>query len=136
MTEIPNALVMRALKYGNRPDGEKDRVAEALRAAGRRSEAVLLYDGRPDHPTLEEERRWAVEHGVAFHLFALRRRGMDVPDEDLERCGRAAEAGGHWLEARLCWQALEDEEGLARIAPQLPESLRPAPEAEAGEESG
>ena len=49
-SSIPDALQMKALKYGGRPDSEKDRIAELLRDEGRRSEALLLFQGRPEHP--------------------------------------------------------------------------------------
>lgn len=126
---IPDALQMKALKYGSRPDAEKDRVAEALRAAGRRSEALLLFQGRGDHPFLREEKAWAVEHGVSFHLSSLERLGVPVTDDDYRVCGQAAEHAGRWLDARRCWERLEDDEGLRRVAPHVPEGLRPqAPE--------
>jgi hypothetical protein len=125
---IPDALQMKSLKYGNRPDAEKDRVAELLREAGRRAEAILLFQGRPDHPFLDAERRWAVEGGISFHLFALRRLDVAVSDEDLRVCGRTAEQRGRWLDARRCWDALGDVEGLRRVAPHVPEGLRPEPE--------
>ena len=64
---IPDALEMRRLKYAaDVPLEAKDRVADALRAAGRRSEALLLYDGRADHPSLLEDLAWAVREGASF----------------------------------------------------------------------
>ena len=127
---FPDALQMKALKYGDRPDAEKDRVAELLRAEGRRSEALLLFTGRPDHPSLAAERRWAVEHGASFHLSALQRLGVVVPDEDFRVCGQTAERRGRWLDARRCWELLGDDAGLRRVAPHVPEGLRPEPEEE------
>ena len=124
-SSIPDALQMKALKYGNRPDAERDEVAHALREAGRRSEALLLFQGRPDHPFLAEEKRWAVEHGISFHLTSLQRLGVDVTDEDLRVCAQTAERQGRWLDARRCWELLDDEEGLRRVAPHVPEGLRP-----------
>jgi hypothetical protein len=129
-SDIPDALQMKVLKYGDRPDEERDRIAARLREAGRRSEAVLLFEGRPDHPFLQEEKRWAVEEGCAFHLLSLRRLGVPVADDDLRVCGQTAERRGRWLDARQCWAALEDEEGLQRIAPHVPEGLRPEIEEE------
>ncbi len=117
---------MKALKYGDRPDAEKDAVAEALIEAGRRSEALLLFDGRPEHPLLQEEKRWALEEGSAFHLFALRRLGVPITAEDLGVCARAAEPKGRWLDARLCYVELDQEDDIRRIAEHLPPSLRPA----------
>jgi hypothetical protein len=120
---------MRELKYGDRPEAERDRVAEGLRAAGRREEALLLYEGRPDHPCVTAELAWARERGCGFHLLAIRRLGREVSRADFEATGRAAEAAGRWLEARHCWKALEDAGALERIAPHLPPSLRPPPAA-------
>ena len=54
-SDIPNALEMQAWKYAGRPEGQTDALAGRLRAAGRRSEAILLFDGRPEHPFLKEE---------------------------------------------------------------------------------
>lgn len=130
---IPDALEMKALKYGDRPEAERDRVATALAAAGRHAEAILLYEGRGDHPFLLEEKRWAVEEGASFHLVALRRLGTPVSDEDLRVCGQAAERRGRWMDAHRCWTLLEDAEGLARVAPHLPEGMRPEEEEDAEE---
>ena len=130
---IPDALAMRALKYGSASDAQKDAVAGALRQAGRRAEALLLFEGRPEAPFLREELAWAVEHGVAFHLLALARLGVPVRRDDYAACAVAAEKAGRWMDARQCHVALEDAAGLARIAPHLPESLRPEPPAEAEE---
>ena len=58
--KIPSALDMQQLKYGDRSDGDRDRLAAALRDAGRRPEALLLFEGRPEHPFLREEVSWAV----------------------------------------------------------------------------
>jgi hypothetical protein len=123
--KIPSALDMRHLKYGGAPEAERDRTAEALRAEGRRAEAILLFEDRPDHPFLDEEARWAVAEGVAFHLLSLRRMGRAVADEEIRACAEAAESRGRWLDARSCWVELGDEAALARIAEHLPESLRP-----------
>ena len=133
-SRIPDALEMRELKYGGRSDEEKDRVADALRAAGRRSEALLLYEGRPEHPSLKEEKRWALEEGVSFHLMALRRIGVTVTDEDLRVCALAAERKGRYLDARQCWVALGEDGEVERIAEHLPEGLRPEAPPEAAEE--
>jgi hypothetical protein len=115
---------MRELKYGDRSPAERDRVAERLRALKRRSEAILLFESRPDHPFLQEERVHAVKEGNAFHLLSLRRMGVEVSDEDLRSCGRRAESSGRWLAAHQCYEALDDQEGLARVADRIPESLR------------
>lgn len=129
MPRIPDALEMRDLKYGRRREAaERDRVAALLREEGRRAEAVLLFDGRPDHPFLAEEQAWAVAGGRVFHLLALRRLGRDVGDEDLRRAATSAEKAGRWMEARLGWLALDDEAALRRFAEHLPRGLRPAPE--------
>ena len=83
---IPDALEMRSYKYGSRSEAEKDALAQTLRAEGRRSEAVLLFDGRPDHPFLQEEETWASDAGHAFHLLALKRilQYADVSECNLE----------------------------------------------------
>jgi hypothetical protein len=126
----PDALRMRTLKYGDPREAERDRVAEALRADGRRSEAVLMYERLPEHPFLDEEQAWAVETGDAFHLLALRRIGRSIPDDAFRACARQAEAAGRWLDARQCYLAVADPAALERIAEHLPTSLRPAAPAE------
>lgn len=128
---IPDALTMRSYKYGSRSEAEKDALARTLREEGRRSEALLLFDGRPDHPFLEEEQTWAVEEGHAFHLLALIRLGRRVPEEAFRRCARAAEQAGRWMDARSCYAKLGLEAEIRRIAEHLPERLRPAPPEEA-----
>jgi hypothetical protein len=128
VARIPNALEMKALKYGDRPAAERDQVALLLRAEGRRSEAILLFDGRPDHPFLAEERTWAIGEGAAFHLLSLRRMGLAVSEADLRACAAAAEGRGRWLDARQCWVAVGDLAPVRRIAEHLPTGLRPPPE--------
>lgn len=125
---IPNALEMKTLKYGGRPDAEKDAVASALREAGRRSEALLLFEGRAEHPQLKEEKVWALEEGATFHLLALRRLGVAITAEDFTVCAHSAEKKGRWLDARLSWLELDRPEEIRRIAAHLPPSLRPEPE--------
>jgi hypothetical protein len=134
-THIPTALQMRRLKYERGEPGEedealreeRDRVAEALRAAGRRAEAVLLFQGDPDHPFLADELDWAVEAGDGFHLLAVRRLGREVGEDLLRACAQSAREHGRWMDARLCLMALGDEEGIAALAEHLPPSLRPEP---------
>jgi hypothetical protein len=125
---FPTALDMRALKYGKDiPAADKDRWAKALRDAGRRAEAILLYDGRTDSPALKEDLDWAVREGAAFYLFSLQRMGLAVEADRFRACAEAAEAKERWYDARRCWEALKDEAGLARIAPHLPGYIAPPP---------
>jgi hypothetical protein len=123
---------MRDLKYGSASDAAVRAVAEALREAGRRAEALLLFERRSDPGFLAEERDWALREGNAFHLLSVRRLGGPVEDEHLRRCATAAEQRGRWMDARNCWLALGEETDLARIAEHLPAALRP-PEPDAGE---
>src|SRR5262245_40720175 len=118
---VPDALEMRRLKYGTEVDPRRrDEVARRLRADGRLAEAILLYDGRADHPDLVTDLAQAVNDGMAFHVLALRRMGAPVSDEQLRACAAAAEARERWLDAHRCYTALADAEALARIAPHLP----------------
>ena len=118
---IPDALEMRRLKYAaDVPLEAKDRVADALRAAGRRSEALLLYDGRADHPSLLEDLAWAVREGASFTLSSLKRMGVPVTDEQLRACAESAEAKGRWYDAYRCYERLADEASLARVRERLP----------------
>jgi hypothetical protein len=121
---IPDALAMRETKYGDKPAAEKDRVAQDLAAQGRHAEAILLFDGRGDHPFLAGQRKRAASDGDAFTLLSLRRMGTPVSDDDLRACAAAAEKAGRWLDARQCHVALKDEASLVRISPNLPEGLR------------
>lgn len=134
MARFPNALEMRALKYGKRSDAEQAKVAAALRDAGRRSEAILLYDRHPEAPFLEEERVWAIEQGRVFHLLALRRLGKTIETADLIQASKTAETAGRWMEARLGWLDVGDEEAVRSLAEHLPEALRPEPAPVEGEE--
>ena len=126
--KIPSALEMRELKYGDMTDDDRDAVARELREADRRSEAILLFDGRPDASFLREERNWAEREGAAFHLKALEQLGMEISPEVWTACAAAAERKARWMDARSCYLTLEDEAALARIAEHLPESLRPVEE--------
>ena len=123
-SDIPNALEMQAYKYGDQPAAKRDAVAERLRAAGRRSEAILLFEGRGEHPFLQEEVEWATREGIAFHLMSLRGIGVEIDDDTLRRCAAVARERGRWMDARTCYVALEDRESLLEIAEHLPESLR------------
>ncbi len=130
---IPDALAMRQLKYGDAPDTERDRIARVLIAAGRLSEALLLVERRPDHPIAAELRDEAVRAGRPFALLSLRRSGRAVTDDELAEASRVAEAAGRFLDARLGYAALGDEEAIRRIADRLPPRLRPTPpESEGG----
>lgn len=133
---FPDALEMRTYKYGSRSDADKDRLAKALRDAGRRSEAVLLFQGRADHPFLDEEEAWAVEVGHAFHLLALQRLRREVAPDTFRRCAAAAEQAGRWMDARTCYAELGLEDEIRRIADHLPERLRPAPPEEEAASEG
>jgi hypothetical protein len=124
---VPDALVMRELKYGTATTAEKDRVAALLRAAGRRTEALLLYEGRADHPALRLERDHAITHGMVFPLQTLQRLGTEVTPEHFKACAAAAEQNGRWLDARICYLLLKDEAAVRRIAAHLPASLVPPP---------
>jgi hypothetical protein len=130
-SQIPNALAMRALKFGTTDPSEVLEVAETLRAAGRRAEAILLFERWPEHEFLRGERDWAAGEGQGFHLVSLRRMGCAVDEGHLRSCAEAAEARGRWMDARRCWLELRDEAAVLRIAEHLPPSLRPAAAPEA-----
>ena len=132
--KIPTALAMRELKYGEGPEAARDAVAETLRAEGRRSEAVLLFEGRPDDPFLREEALWAVAQGDGYHLLALQRLGREISELEFRDCAAAARDRGRWLDARHCFLALGDEAALREIAEYLPVSCRPEDEPEAAAE--
>lgn len=123
-SDFPNALDMQAYKYGEKPPAQRDALAERLRAAGRRSEAILLFEGRPEHPFLAAEVEWATREGIAFHLLSLRGLGVTIDEDVLRRCAQAACDRGRWMDARTCYVALEDRAGLAAIAEHLPPSLQ------------
>jgi hypothetical protein len=124
---IPDALAMRTLKFGGAPEEERERAAELLRAAGRRTEALLLYEGRGSHPALRAARDHAVMHGLGFHLLSLRRLGAEVTPEHLKAGAQSAERAGRYMEARLLHLALGDTEAVRRIAAHLPASMVPPP---------
>ena len=124
---IPDALVMRELKYGQASEAEKERVAALLRAAGRRTEALLLYEGRADHASLRNERDHAITNGRVFPLQTLQRLGAEVTQDHLRACAAAAEKNGRWMDARTCYLLLKDEAAVRRIAEHLPKSMVPPP---------
>lgn len=121
---IPHALAMQGLKYADAPEAQRDEVASRLRELGRRSEAVLLFEGRPEHPFLAEEVTWAIDQGAAFHLLGLKNIGVEVPEDAFRRCGEMAETKGRYMDARTCFVQLEDTGALQRINAHLPPSLR------------
>jgi hypothetical protein len=111
---------MTRLKYGEAAPEEKDRAAEALRAQGRRSEALLLYEGRADHPSVAKDVEWAVREGAAFTLFQARRMGYPLSDEQRRACAAAAEARERWFDAYRLYEVLGDAEALERVRARLP----------------
>ncbi len=127
-SKFPSAIDMQKLKYGGALPEERDQMAARLREAGRRAEAILLFEGRGEEPFLREEAAWAIAEGNAFHLISIRDLGCPVADEELRACAEAAERRGRWMDARRCWQALGDEAALRRIAEHLPAGLRPEQE--------
>lgn len=126
---FPDALAMRQLRAGLAPEAERERVAEALRGAGRHVQALLLYEGRSGHPALDGAQARAVREGRTFELLSMRRLGREVPEADLRAAASAAAAAGRHLEARLGLLALGDLEGVRALAPHLPPSLVPPPPA-------
>jgi len=118
---IPPVLEMTRLKYGPESTAEqKDRVAAALRKAGRVSEALLLYEGRAEHPAVAEDLAWAVREGAAFTLFQIRRLGYPVTDEQRRACAAAAEAKERWFDAHRLYEVLGDAEALERVRQRIP----------------
>ena len=134
--KIPTALKMRELKYGQGQESERDAVAETLRADGRRAEAVLLFEGRPEHPFLAEEVRWAISEGNGFHLLSIQRLGREVSEQELRDCAAAARDRGRWMDARNCYEAIGDLAAIREFAEELPPSRRPEaePESDNGQE--
>jgi hypothetical protein len=118
---------MRELKYGDAGAAEKDAVAALLRAAGRRTEALLLYEGRSDHASLRTERDHAISNGRVFPLQTLQRLGAEVTPDHLRACAAAAEKNGRWMDARTCYVLLKDYDAVRRIAAHLPQRLVPPP---------
>ena len=126
---IPDALEMTRLKYAaGIPVEAKEKVAAALRAAGRRPEAILLYEGSPDHPALQDDLRWAVSEGASFTLFALRRLGVPISDEQRRACAETAESKGRWYDAHRLYEVLGDAAALERVRAQIPSFKVAVPE--------
>jgi hypothetical protein len=118
---IPDALEMTEVKYGaDVSPADRDRVAEALRAQGRRSEALLLYEGRADHPSVAADLAWAVSEGAAFMLFQIRRLGFAVTDDQRRACAAAAEAKERWYDAFRLHEVLGDAAALERVRERIP----------------
>ena len=126
---VPDALAMKRIKYDpSVPAAERDRWAAVLRAAGRRSEAILLYEGRGSDPALRQDVDWAVENGASFTLGTLRKMGVEISDEKLRACARNAEAKERWFDAHRCYERLGDAEALARVKEHLPGFALAVPE--------
>jgi hypothetical protein len=126
---VPDALAMKRIKYDPAvPDAERDRLAAALRAAGRRSEAILLFEGRGSDPSLRQDVDWAVSIGASFTLSALRRMGVEISDEKLRACAQNAEAKGRWYDAFRCYERLADAEAVARVKEHIPGFALAVPE--------
>ncbi len=118
---IPDALGMRWLKYDPAAtDAQRDATAAALRQAGRIPEAILLYEGRPTHPSLREDLRSAVRAGASFTLKSLERIGFAVDPDTWRACASAAEDKERWYDALRCYEVLKDETALARVREKLP----------------
>lgn len=126
---LPDALAMRDLRAGLRPEAQREQVAAALRADGRHVQALLLYEGRASHPALEGQQARAVREGRTFELLSMRRLGRPVPDTDLRAAAAASAAAGRHMEARLALTALGDLDGVRALAACLPPSLVPPPPA-------
>src|SRR5205085_9308088 len=91
-SSMPDPVEMRRVRYDlSTPTETKDRLAASLRARGRHEDAVLLYDGRADHPDVQQDVDWAVEHGASFVLLNLERMGRTVDDATGRACAVAAE---------------------------------------------
>jgi hypothetical protein len=119
--DVPDPLEMRRLRYDPAtPEAERDRVAAVLRAQGRREEAVSLYEGRPSHPDLEDDARWAIENGASFVLVTLSRMGREILDVQRRACAESAERLGRWYDAHRLYERLQDEGALARVRERLP----------------
>ena len=128
--KIPYALDMRRLKYGQATDAERAAAAQALRAANRRPEVLLLFERHPEDPILVEEAAWAAETGQAFHLLSVQRIGVPVSEAQIRACAKKALADGRAMDARACYLALEDEDAIRAFSDELPEGMRPAAKAE------
>jgi hypothetical protein len=124
---LPHALEMRELKYGAATPQERDRVAAQLESLDRHSQALLLFEGRPDAPGARRMLGQAVMAGSAFRVLSLKRIGLEVTSADLTACAQAAQRAGRWLDARACYLALGDSEAVRAFAEHLPPSLRPPP---------
>jgi len=118
---IPDALGMRRLKYDPlATDAERDATATALRKVGRIPEAIFLYEGRPQHPSLKEDLRAGQKAGASFTLKALERIGFTVDADAWRACASAAEDHGRWYDALRCYEVLKDDASLARVREKLP----------------
>ena len=53
-------------------------------------------------------------------MFALRRMGTPVSDDDIRRCAAAAETKGRWLDAHRCYAALVADAAKRAPAPVAP----------------
>lgn len=118
---IPDALGMRRLKYDPTVlPAERMATAKALRATGRIPEAILLFEGRPDEPTLADDLNEGIRLGSSFILRALERIGGSVSPEAWAACAAAAESKERWYDALRAYETVKDEAGIARAREKLP----------------
>ncbi len=126
---IPDALGMRRLKYDPlATNAERDATAALLRQAGRIPEAILLYEGRAEHPSLAGDVKEATRLGSSFVLRALERIGVRLEPETWRACAGHAEMKERWYDALRCHEVLKDEAGIARVREKLPNFRIAVPE--------
>lgn len=126
---IPDALGMRRLKYDPiSTDAERDATAGALRSAGRLPEAILLYEGRAEHPSLAGDLKEGIRLGSSFMLKALERIGVKVEADAWRACAAHAEMKERWYDALRCHEVLKDEAAVARVREKLPNFKIAVPE--------
>jgi len=120
--DLPDALTLRTIKYGEKTDARARRAAaERLLEAGREAEALDLYLILGDEEALARCRRRALEEGRPVLLLMLRRSGREVNAREWSQAGAAAEQEGRWREAFRCYTEAGDEDGLARVREHLPD---------------
>jgi len=120
--ELPNALQLRQIKYGEKSTpARKVSTANVLLDAGRTAEALDLFLLAGDKDGVSRLRDLAIREGRPILLLILERVGTRLPPEQWKAAAEAAIASSRWRDAYRCYQKAGDEKGLEAVREHLPD---------------
>ena len=119
--QLPNALQLREVKYGEKTTPERRRaVAERLLADGRVAEALDCFLILQDEDSIGRIRALAIEEGRPVWLLMIARSERPIGADEWKRTGAAARAAGRLREAWRCYSEAGDEAALDELKAELP----------------